>query len=136
MEVNLKSIAISSFGCSEIDREHEVFLDILNRIDYVYTHDLDHEIRRDLMVELYKFLDFHFQSEENLMRIFDFPYSDEHKLDHERLRHLLADIIGVSNMDMVDLSELKDFVNIWITEHISSLDGKLIQHLMKMKSEE
>lgn len=134
MEVNLKSIAISNFGHSEIDREHEVFLEILSKIDYVYMSNSDHEMRRDVVVELYKFLDFHFLSEENLMRIFDFPSREEHKLDHEKLQHLLADIIGVSNMDMVDLSELKDFVNVRITEHINNLDGKLFQHLLKMKS--
>lgn len=77
-------------GNEEIDFQHQYFLKLIHRIAELFQSQLSDYILSRHINEILKYAEFHFQSEENIMQLADYPDTD----DHAELHKDLLDEIG------------------------------------------
>ncbi|MDD2559085.1 MAG: bacteriohemerythrin [Bacteroidales bacterium] len=112
-------------GIPEIDSQHQFFVGIIQKINAAYANDQDKDYISLLIKELYKYVDFHFISEENNMIFHNYPEYKNHKKEHDALLSRLSELIGVFESEFIDRSELMDFLMNWFVEHTTKTDKKL-----------
>ncbi|MFA5469326.1 MAG: bacteriohemerythrin [Bacteroidales bacterium] len=111
-------------GVPEIDSQHQFFVGIIQKINAAYANDCDKDHISLLIKELYKYVDFHFVSEENSMIFHKYPEYKNHKKEHDALLSRLAELIGVFESEFIDRIELVDFLMNWFVEHTTKTDKK------------
>lgn len=116
-------------GVEEIDFEHQVFVRIIQKIDAAYADNYDKEYIGLLIKELFKYVDFHFISEENSMIFHNYPDYKNHKKEHDSFLNSLAEIIGVFESEFIDRIELTALLLNWFVEHTTIIDKKLGNYL-------
>lgn len=82
-----------STGQEEVDLQHRYFISLINRLDGELNDHGDRDYQKNLLWELKKYTDFHFQSEENLMHKAHLADLDSHKHKHQELTGALAEKI-------------------------------------------
>lgn len=120
-----------SVGVFEIDVEHKVFLIIIKKINKAFEKQLNLDFQKKLLEELYKYADFHFQSEENIMLMCAYPGYESHRKQHEELMQSLSEIINFMDIKMIDKKQLIDFLIQWFKEHTTSTDLELGTYLLE-----
>ncbi len=116
-------------GISEIDSEHQIFLKTIQKLFEAYQKEVDKKILSGLFLELYKYADFHFISEENIMLINSYPEYEAHKKEHHNLLQKLAGIINTFDTKYIDKDQLFEFLLEWFTTHTTYSDRKLGAYL-------
>ncbi len=72
-------------GVREIDRQHQDLVKLINRLLIIHrTGDAPPLVKR-LLMEIVKFAEYHFISEENIMIITRFPGLDDQIAEHDRI---------------------------------------------------
>ncbi len=112
-------------GVYEIDAEHKIFLKTVQKIHDAYLNNLNPEFIESLIMELYKYADFHFICEENIMKRNRYPDYENHKKEHESLLFKLSEVIGSYNIKYINHKDFMEFLLKWFKEHTSKSDTKL-----------
>lgn len=86
-----------------------------------------------LILELKKYAEFHFQSEENVMVDRMFPDLISHKQQHEKLLSSLQLVLFKIEVGEMDLKELPRFLFSWLKNHTLKEDKKLVTYLNSFK---
>lgn len=126
-----------SVGIQEIDEQHKILVDLLNRLHEAIITRHEKDVIGGILSELIQYTIVHFAVEESLMRIFDYPDYEEHKRHHAELTgevfkfqekiskgELTAENSGAS-------MELWKFLRKWLTEHILVDDKKYSPFLLQ-----
>lgn len=119
-----------SVGVRDIDDQHRVLVDILNRLGDVVLGDVTEWDEKALLADLLQYTAQHFGFEEGLMR--DNAYADieAHREQHrELIRQLKVMIDRFNQGDQPDAEELLVFVREWLTAHILHTDRALAKVL-------
>lgn len=117
-------------GNYEIDSEHKIFVEIIRKLD-------DANCRGDIklvelhFIELLKYAEFHFCSEENIMLINKYPNLLNHKKEHEKLLAELRNRLFSLKYEYTDYDNLELFLLKWFTKHTTAEDLKLASFLKK-----
>lgn len=130
----LDSLVFTKTKHKALDREHEVFEEILKKIFLAYKENRGIEIKNGLIRELLMYIDFHFKSEENWMLLSNDPNYNKHKEEHQNIKELLSSIITVFDIEQVVLNELINFIYKRMIVHTNTFDYKLGQHLLKQRN--
>ena len=123
-----KKIEVGNF---EIDSEHKVFVRIIQKIRNAVERDTNKQHVERLIVELLKYAEFHFCSEENVMFEIEYPDIIDHKYEHEKLLAELRNLIFAFGLDKQDVHELVNFLIKWFLNHTSIEDMKLARFFKK-----
>jgi hemerythrin len=104
-------------GVEDVDLQHRYFLNLINRIQADFTTITDAGFRQQLLLELRKYADFHFLSEENLALRRGCSGLNGH---HERHSELLAEL--ASRADAIANNRQSDeefflFLTNWFAGH-------------------
>ncbi len=121
-------------GNFEIDTEHKIFLKIIQKIDHAFTEKQPKDYILSLLRELYKYADFHFISEENLMKLAHYPDFKTHKEEHDKLLTGLSEKIGFFDVQYIDAKKLIEFLVDWFLNHTAKVDTKLGAFLKTLDS--
>lgn len=121
-------------GNFEIDSEHEIFVRIINKISDAYSKGLDKEYIESLISELLKYAEFHFCSEENLMKIIEYPSLINHQEEHKKILTQLNDKICAIDYEFINYNELMQFCFTWFVDHTRTEDKKLAKFLASLAS--
>ncbi len=124
-----------SVGIFEIDAEHKIFLKTIKKIHNAFEKHIELDIQKRLLTELYKYADFHFTSEENVMLMCNYPDFEAHLNQHVELMQKLADIVNFNDISKINEVGLVDFLVKWFKEHTTSTDLKLGKFLQESNSE-
>lgn len=125
---------IYNLGIAEIDEEHKVFFDLVERGQKILEH-LDQDCLKEictLIGDLEKFIKNHFKVEESFMKKIGYPDFLEHQLEHSIFE---AQITGIEtkiieyNQEAYVLRML-DFIVEWFILHIGSEDQKLADYCL------
>jgi hemerythrin-like metal-binding protein len=120
-----------SFSVEEqkIDEQHKRFFFITNMLFDSMQGNQDREVVGFVLKELQQYVVYHFKSEESMMKLHNYPYINEHKLEHEaailKINKLAMDY--ERRLDTVDIELLK-FLSDWIQDHILIIDRKYIPY--------
>jgi hemerythrin len=120
-----------SVGVFEIDAEHKIFLKTIKKIYNAFESGMNGDMLIRLLEELYKYADFHFTSEENVMLMNEYPDYESHKKLHDELIQTLSNTINFFDVDEIDKTKLIEFLIQWFKEHTTSIDlnlGKFLQN--------
>lgn len=114
-----------SVGLEEIDAQHHVLVDCLNRL-----HDAIHERKSNdevvtVLGTLGDYTRIHFAVEEALMRVFEYAEYETHKAEHEKLLAQFTEKADKCHSGKVSANlELLQFLRSWLTDHIIHGDKK------------
>lgn len=114
-------------GNDLIDTQHRMLVLLCRRLDIaIKTRQPDQRIRW-VMLELQKFIQFHFVSEECLMHELGYPGVHDHALIHaEALMQLDMMLIKISHHKEFP-DDLLYFLNKWFIEHVETEDMKIAE---------
>ena len=115
-------------GNEYVDLQHRYFLDLINRIkkNFEETKDVDHKGK--LIIELKKYADFHFTSEENIATSHNLP--ENISSHHQRHLELLEDLNQYEeNLDngLETIDEFLEFITDWFLVHTQHEDRKFFK---------
>lgn len=125
-----------NIGIEDIDLQHHFFFNLINRLanELLQTHDVHH--RLDLINELNAYAKFHFISEENMMRKFDYPDFIHHKFLHIELIDKLStkeNLLFLTDY-ISNEREIIDFLGEWFLNHTRKVDKKFADFLKEQES--
>lgn len=121
-----------------IDEQHKRLFEIGQSIYDLATdeHHLNYYDRiLDLIDDLREYTIYHFEDEERIMKLYDYPGYDEQKKIHDNFIHKIENI----NLDTIDedpqkaVLKLLDFLYNWIGGHIIGKDLKIKDYFEGLK---
>ncbi len=125
-------------GVRAIDSQHAGFLDIYNSLlRVIATHHGERIVLSPILAELFSYIDYHFRTEEALMRSIAYPDYARHKKMHERMAEAFDDLCCRLDLGTADLDELVDMLRGWITGHMADVDirlGEYYRHVRKAQN--
>jgi len=121
-----------SVGVDYIDNQHKQLVSIINRLNDAMLQDKGNDVMCQVLDDLIDYTKSHFQSEEHLMRKYEYPDSPEHFKEHEKLTKEVIDFAenfkqGNAIITLPVLNFLKD----WLNNHILETDRTLGKFLTK-----
>jgi len=112
-----------SVGIPEIDEQHKVLFQLVNRLSDAIHDRHGSEACQDILAQLTEYTRIHFSLEESLMRMANYSGFGEHKQAHEQL---ISDVVTLSDKLKTGKAkisfELLHFLRVWLTRHILHSD--------------
>ncbi len=117
-------------GIKQFDKDHARLFELLDKI-YTVTTDDNYAAKLEPIVnELIDYANYHFTSEELLLKLSDYPDLSSQEIEHEhfilRVLEFKRDLINGSNPPATTLIW---FLGNWLLHHIMDVDKKYSQHL-------
>lgn len=114
-----------------IDAEHRILVMLFKKLDVAIKTRQSDEILARTVMEVRKFVDFHFVSEENLMLETNYPGAASHHKIHTALMVEFNAKISrvVSHREYPE--DLLDFLCRWLVNHIAGHDQKVAKHILE-----
>lgn len=114
-----------SVGLQEIDEQHKILINLINQLfNEAILKKSDRAIIDDILNGLVQYTIIHFSVEESLFRIFDYPDSESHQNQHEKLKNEVLKIQEKFKEGTVVDVELMSFIKKWLKQHIMIEDQK------------
>lgn len=112
-----------------MDAEHRLLVMLFRKLDVAIKTQQQPATISHIVLELRKCVEFHFVSEENVMRETGYPDIDEHRAQHAKLLLNLQTMINrlASHREYPD--DVLDFLIGWLTEHIACHDQQVAEHV-------
>ncbi len=116
-----------SLGMSIVDEEHKEFIGIINKANLAKEHNYNPEEIREVLREMTNYALTHFKTEESYMKVFNYPYYQDHKEEHrdfhiETNAYLYKLMKGESQV----ANEILEYLKLWLINHIQGTDKKFI----------
>ena len=105
-------------GIPEMDAQHDYLHALFARLVVLQTR----EELKALLGEIEGMLDFHFTSEEQLMRHYRVPGFAAHQTDHEQAAQAFLDGVDAFERDQLNPARLRNSLAGWLAEHSRSVD--------------
>lgn len=120
-------------GNDLIDTQHRILILLCRKLDIaIKTHETEKTVL-SVMLELKKFTEFHFVSEENLMHEIGYPHVDEHALIHSDLLRQLDMALSKIGHHQEFPEDLLFFLNKWLANHVIHEDMKIAEYVNNSK---
>ncbi len=115
-------------GNDLIDTQHRMLVLLCRRLDIAIKTKQSEQRIRWVMLELKKFVEFHFVSEECLMHELGYPEVHEHALIHSEAVMQLDMMLAKISHRKEFPEDLLYFLNQWLIEHIVNDDLKIAEY--------
>lgn len=114
-----------SVGFQIIDNQHKEIFRILNLLFESLKSGKTDLITDQIIPELERYANIHFQTEEHFFEKFNYSDADDHISEHEEFKLSLEEIKAGLKSGEISLSfELMIFLKNWINHHILEVDQK------------
>ena len=121
-----------SVGVKEIDEQHKRFIDILNSLYAAVYASETREKLEEILVNLIKYKNNHFETEEKYFDLYDYENSDEHKKEHQEITKRINEFYKQFKEKRADITlELMDFLENWLVDHVDQQDQKYVECFRK-----
>lgn len=114
-----------SVGVQELDNQHKKLIKILNKLIKMANAEVFSETVSDTLTEMTKYAAIHFETEEKLMKKFNYPDFDAHKEQHKAFQ---KKTVGFCMYAMAYKSsvptDILTFLMTWLVNHILVSDMK------------
>ena len=117
-------------GLPEMDAQHEYLYSLFDRIEGIATAG-DREAMRNLLKEIERYLVFHFECEERLMRIYGFDGFGVHQGDHEQAGNKLVAFLDDFEANRLNPAALRIFFTGWLMEHSRLSDSEYVKKVLE-----
>ena len=113
-----------------IDAEHRLLVMLFKKLDVAIKTNLSDSTLALIVVEVRRFVEFHFASEENLMSETKYPGFAAHRTAHSALATELGFMISKLALHREYPDDFLSFVSRWLIEHIANHDQALARHVL------
>jgi hemerythrin len=121
-------------GIEEIDRQHMDFVRLMNRFVILFESGSHIKLQDRILLEIHKYAEYHFVSEENLMMMYHYPSRDVQEKAHQALLKILQHkCIGLKEGSVNGTDVIKYFLN-WFLRHTQEEDRKLAKYINEEKA--
>lgn len=112
-------------GHERIDFEHQIFVDLIAKIDDAVMLRNDNSYIERLLNELRAYAVFHFISEENIMYSINYPDYETHKQHHNELLDKYSQKLMEIDLGEQKVEDLIIFLKNWFVNHTLHEDRKI-----------
>jgi len=109
-------------GLPEMDEQHRYLYRLFDSIENG-PQVVDKKRMENLVTELERYLNFHFASEELLMRSYKYPAFAQHQSDHENAANRFFQFAEDLDGDRLNPAALRIFLTGWLMEHSLTIDA-------------
>ena len=127
-------------GVPAIDDQHQILFHIGREMEQLIMHGCQNATTKellDIVCELREYTSYHFYTEEDLMRKYNYPETDQHKQSHAVFRASIIDIdlprLGKHPEEMVP--QIKDHLQDFLFNHVMVEDQALGRYLVSSMKE-
>lgn len=118
-----------SVGSSVIDGQHKMLIKNINQL-YTAFKKKDMDALGNILVELKQYIIFHFGTEERMFKEKNYPYAEEHIIEHQLFIDKIDDFEKKYKARKITLGfEMMSFLRQWLTSHILENDKKYSPYL-------
>lgn len=127
-------------GVAEIDAQHRVLIQTLNEANARLRVETRREAIDQLLTDLLAYALYHFETEESLMREYDYPTHEAAMAQAHVAQHRQFTAMVVRTRERfaatgeLDREALLAFLNHWLSTHILTIDKALGRFLVRAKS--
>ncbi len=114
-----------SVSNANIDAEHQIFIKLINKLIAAHNEGRDDFYCGRLSLEIQKYAEFHFISEENFMIDIDYPLLEEHQVKHILLLEKFNIELNYVELGQRSYAELIKFLEDWLKGHTIMEDRKI-----------
>ena len=119
--------ASMQLGIDLIDRQHERFFEIMNRMITAEAGGENRDLVDEVIDELAEYVSDHFRSEENLMEQFDYPDLEAHQRQHIQFAAMVEDFHRKFSRGEIGLQdEMLGYLVEWFIGHVRHEDPKYV----------
>jgi hemerythrin-like metal-binding protein len=115
-------------GLPEMDAQHSYLYGLFGQLDISANGPL-------LLKEIDRYLEFHFSSEEHIMRAYGFPGYTVHAADHELAASVFVGYCDNALAGTMTLLTVKKHMHNWLTEHGRSADAQYVKWIQDKRKE-
>lgn len=110
-------------GFQEIDDQHKQLAAMLNQLYSAYIYKQNDAALNEILKGLQAYAQVHFQTEERLMRIYNYEQTDSHIIEHKNFIRKVKDIAAnISSVGEAELIDIINFMRGWLIHHIQGSD--------------
>jgi len=106
-----------SVGVEEIDFQHKAFLALINRLSILQERGTPLLMTHRMLLEVLKYAEYHFVSEENLMMLTEYPMLSQQQEAHNSLLRALTDRYNAFAKGEESLDAILVFLVGWFSSH-------------------
>jgi hemerythrin len=116
-------------GLPEIDEQHKTIINLINVLAKAIEARKETKAVHYALMEMMDYSLHHFKCEEEHMELYDFPFKDSHKKEHDMYIRKVQSFIDQENAGRVGLAiDALNFLSNWWEEHIQHTDVKYADH--------
>lgn len=120
-------------GVAEIDADHRVLVELLNRMQAACGRE-DRDEAIAVLEELERYTHYHFSLEDRLMAECAYEFAAEHAREHRELfyevKHQIDDLLDGERT----LGEVAQFMQRWLLRHIAGADRLLAEAIVRWRA--
>lgn len=122
-------------GVEEIDKQHMDFVKLINRFMVLFSSGGHITLQDRLLLEILKYAEYHFVSEENIMLFYRYPDIDIQKKEHTILVKFLKSKYSGLKEGSVNGNNLIRFLINWFMHHTQKEDRKIARYILEKRNE-
>ncbi len=114
-------------GVDAIDKDHQIIINLLNKLTHRFVGDADLD---KVIEDMEDYTRYHFQREEAIMEVCEYPILNEHRVRHRKLNAEVSDLANKWRNDRgpETLHVLCRFLRKWWMGHILKVDTEIAQY--------
>jgi hemerythrin len=120
-------------GLPEMDVQHKYLYSLFDRIDSAAAHTQT-GVMKKLLGEIERYLLFHFECEERLMRMYEFSGFSVHQSDHEQAGNRFIAFIDDFEKGRLNPAALRIFLTGWLMEHSRLSDSEYVKVVQERRN--
>jgi len=117
-----------STGVVEIDDDHKILVALANRCSALFDSQEQGKEIGAILYELQDYTAHHFQREECIMKVCEYPNLEKHKQVHHMLNQEIHNLFKKHNLGQLDALSLLNFFSTWLNEHVTYMDKAIIPY--------
>lgn len=122
-------------GVNEIDMQHRRLVAMINELSDAMMLQKGYRAVPDTLEKLGDYIQFHFSTEEEIMRNTTYPDFEEHCQEHLEMTNKVLEFKEMSSQHHgSNAAEILDFLCDWLKEHIAVRDKGLKAYIKDEKS--
>jgi hemerythrin len=119
-------------GNNLIDNQHLAFADLINKFIRAHKSGKENNYLDRLIMEIQKYGEFHFVSEENYMMERNYPGLEEHKIQHVKLIEQFSLAVNYIELGTKNYDSFICFIVDWFKGHTVTQDKQIVDYYMKV----
>jgi len=117
----------------EIDFQHQYFLKLIQRLEKRFEIGMSSHLTYRHFNEILAYADFHFQSEENIMILYNYPDILIHQEQHKELLDEIGTTLYYYKLGKKSTAEIIQMLVHWFLDHTVEKDSKFGEFIVEQK---